>query len=164
MSHRERSEPRLGVTDQMLSITSERPIIPHDAQCRDRILAAMELVADRVRYGELNQWSAGVLLDVKVQGIRCILVESNPHGTVVLSPREQQIAVMVAGGSTNQAIASALEISVWTVSTHIRRIFAKLGVCSRAEMVAHLVSEAEFAAQAQQALLGYRARRRERPP
>ena len=34
------------------------------------------------------------------------------------------------------AVASALDISLWTVSTHMRRIFAKLGVNSRAEMVA----------------------------
>jgi DNA-binding CsgD family transcriptional regulator len=55
-----------------------------------------------------------------------------------LSPRELQIAGLVADGATSQAIASVLEISLWTVSTHLRRIFAKLGVGCRAEMVAHL--------------------------
>jgi DNA-binding CsgD family transcriptional regulator len=55
-----------------------------------------------------------------------------------LSPRELQIARLVARGATNQAIARALDISTWTVSTHLRRIFAKLGVGTRAEMVAQL--------------------------
>lgn len=55
-----------------------------------------------------------------------------------LSPREMQIARMVAEGATNRAIGSTLEISLWTVSTHLRRVFAKLGVNSRAEMVAQL--------------------------
>jgi DNA-binding CsgD family transcriptional regulator len=64
---------------------------------------------------------------------------------VSLSPREQQIARMVAWGRTNQAIASALEISVWTVSTHLRRIFAKLAVSSRAEMVSHLLADPDVA-------------------
>jgi DNA-binding CsgD family transcriptional regulator len=32
-----------------------------------------------------------------------------------------------------------LEISVWTVGTHLRRIFAKLGVGTRASMVAQLL-------------------------
>jgi DNA-binding CsgD family transcriptional regulator len=50
-----------------------------------------------------------------------------------------QIARLVARGATNRTIASALEISAWTVSTHLRRIFAKLGVSSRAEMVATLL-------------------------
>ena len=43
---------------------------------------------------------------------------------------------MVAKGHTNQAIADVLGISAWTVSTHLRRVFAKLGVNSRAAMVA----------------------------
>jgi DNA-binding CsgD family transcriptional regulator len=55
-----------------------------------------------------------------------------------LSPRELQIARLVADGATNRAIGSVLDISLWTVSTHLRRIFAKLGVGSRAEMVARL--------------------------
>ena len=53
-------------------------------------------------------------------------------------PRELQIARLVANGATNHAIARALDISTWTVSTHLRRIFAKLNVCTRAEMVAQL--------------------------
>jgi len=35
-------------------------------------------------------------------------------------------------------IADVLNISSWTVCTHLRRIFAKLGVGSRAAMVAQL--------------------------
>ena len=46
---------------------------------------------------------------------------------------------MVARGYPNKTIASVLEISTWTVSTHLRRIFAKFGVRSRAAMVARLL-------------------------
>ena len=45
---------------------------------------------------------------------------------------------MVAGGHPNKAIASVLNISSWTVCTYLRRIFAKLGVNSRAAMVARV--------------------------
>lgn len=52
-----------------------------------------------------------------------------------LTPRETQIARLVADGFVNKEIASKLSISEWTVSTHMRRIFAKLGVETRAAMV-----------------------------
>ena len=84
-------------------------------------------------------------MDAVVDNIRFLMLEQIPSLLVELSPREEQIALMVARGRTNQAIASALEISVWTVSTHLRRVFAKLAVSSRAEMVAHLLAQAEFA-------------------
>lgn len=52
-----------------------------------------------------------------------------------LSPREREIARMVAQGYANKTIATILEISPFTVNTYLRRIFAKLGVPSRAAMV-----------------------------
>ena len=55
---------------------------------------------------------------------------------VHLSPREQEIVRLVAKGYPNKTIAGVLDISPWTVSTNLRRIFAKLAVNSRAEMVA----------------------------
>ena len=88
----------------------------------------------------------GVLLDVTVGQVRCLLVHQEPALRVTLSPRERQIALMVAHGRTNQAIATSLEISVWTVSTHLRRIFAKLAVSSRAEMVARLLADHDYSA------------------
>ena len=48
---------------------------------------------------------------------------------------------MVAKGYANKSIASVLDISSWTVSSHLRRIFSKLGVTSRAAMVAQLLDE-----------------------
>ncbi|MFC4786659.1 helix-turn-helix transcriptional regulator [Nocardioides sp. MAHUQ-72] len=87
----------------------------------------------------------GVLLDVTIGRVRCLLIEQEPALRVTLSPRERQIALMVAHGRTNQSIATSLDISVWTVSTHLRRIFAKLAVSSRAEMVARLVSDHDYA-------------------
>jgi DNA-binding CsgD family transcriptional regulator len=46
---------------------------------------------------------------------------------------------MVAQGHSNKIMADVLGISSWTVCTHLRRIFAKLGVGSRAAMVARLL-------------------------
>ena len=58
----------------------------------------------------------------------------------LLSARELQIVELVAYGKSNKQIATKLKISQWTVSTHLRRIFIKLDVDSRAEMVYHCAS------------------------
>jgi DNA-binding CsgD family transcriptional regulator len=78
-------------------------------------------------------------LVVTVDGVRCALTPVQPTPADGLSPREREIACMVARGYTNKMIASVLDISLWTVSTHLRRIFAKLGVSTRAAMVALVV-------------------------
>lgn len=57
---------------------------------------------------------------------------------LALSPREQEIVQCVAHGDSDREIGVRLGISHWTVGTHLRRIYAKLGVNSRAEMVAAL--------------------------
>ncbi|HEY0078676.1 MAG TPA: LuxR C-terminal-related transcriptional regulator [Pyrinomonadaceae bacterium] len=85
-----------------------------------------------------------VILDMEVDGVRCLLVRLMPKSArpqVFLSPREQEIARMVAEGYPNKTIAAVLDISSWTVGTHLRRVFAKLGVGSRAAMVARLLEE-----------------------
>ncbi|HXM65129.1 MAG TPA: helix-turn-helix transcriptional regulator [Candidatus Acidoferrum sp.] len=81
-----------------------------------------------------------VLVDTEVDGNRYLLVRMRRPGTgrIQLSPREQEIVRMVAKGHPNKVIADVLNISSWTVCTHLRRIFAKLGVGSRAAMVAQL--------------------------
>lgn len=55
--------------------------------------------------------------------------------TSLLTGRELQVAALVAIGRSNKQIASRLKISEWTVSSHLRRIFIKLNVDSRAAMV-----------------------------
>jgi DNA-binding CsgD family transcriptional regulator len=81
-----------------------------------------------------------VIFDTEVDGVRCLLVRAEKLATkrIALSPREQEIVRMVAKGYPNKAIASVLEISSWTVGTHLRRIFAKVSVNSRAALVAQL--------------------------
>jgi DNA-binding NarL/FixJ family response regulator len=52
-----------------------------------------------------------------------------------LSEREAEIMAVIATGRTNAQIARALFLSEKTVKNHINRIFAKLGVASRAEAI-----------------------------
>jgi DNA-binding CsgD family transcriptional regulator len=80
-----------------------------------------------------------IIFDLEVDGSRYLLIRLPKAAQipVQLSPREREIVRLVALGHSNKIIADVLNISSWTVSTHLRRIFAKLGVCSRAAMVAH---------------------------
>jgi DNA-binding CsgD family transcriptional regulator len=86
--------------------------------------------------------TAELLLDVQLGEARYLLlaVASPPTDEIILSPREREIVHLVAQGYPNKAIAQTLEISPWTVNTYLRRIFAKLGVTSRAEMVASSIN------------------------
>jgi ATP/maltotriose-dependent transcriptional regulator MalT len=71
-----------------------------------------------------------IILDVSGQ-----IKSSAQEIAQLLSERELQIATLVALGQANKQIAHRLHISEWTVATYLRRIFAKLGVDSRAAMV-----------------------------
>lgn len=51
-----------------------------------------------------------------------------------LTPQELQIAQMAAEGLTNREIGQRLYLSHRTVSTHLHRVFPKLGISSRAEL------------------------------
>jgi DNA-binding NarL/FixJ family response regulator len=68
---------------------------------------------------------------------RCRKVSTGSSDEIAsrLTGREVEIAVLVAQGFATKNIAYRLQISEWTVSTYLRRIFATLGVDSRAAMV-----------------------------
>ena len=55
-----------------------------------------------------------------------------------LSPREREIADLVAGGRSNKEVAAALFLSDRTVEYHLSAVYRKLGVRSRTELAATL--------------------------
>ncbi|MEV7385484.1 AAA family ATPase [Streptomyces sp. NPDC091215] len=64
------------------------------------------------------------------------VAESRPtHGWAALTEAETRVAAHISAGHTNRSAAAALGISPNTVSTHLRSVFAKLGVHSRVQLV-----------------------------
>ncbi|MEU8821607.1 AAA family ATPase [Actinoplanes sp. NPDC048796] len=57
-----------------------------------------------------------------------------PSATTTLTPQELQIAHLAASGLTTPEIAEQLFLASSTVSTHLHRVYAKLGVASRKQL------------------------------
>jgi DNA-binding NarL/FixJ family response regulator len=52
-----------------------------------------------------------------------------------LTPRENEVLLLLSKGGVDKEIATAMGISVWTVHGHIKKIFERLGVRTRTEAV-----------------------------
>ena len=53
-----------------------------------------------------------------------------------LTPQEHQVVRLVKQGLSNRDVAAQLFVSPRTVDFHLRNVFSKLGVASRAELTA----------------------------
>ena len=58
-----------------------------------------------------------------------------------LTPRELEIALQAAAGSSSKEIADRLVLSVRTVDNHLQNVYTKLGATGRAELAARLAAQ-----------------------
>jgi len=66
---------------------------------------------------------------------------TDAQGAVLLSKRQQDIVRCITEGLSNREIAARLNLSEHTVKNYIFRIFDKLGVSTRVEMVLYAFSQ-----------------------
>lgn len=106
----------------------------HGYLCKDcdgkQLIQAIRTVARGRRY--LSEKVARSLADEFSAGDR-----RPPHH--LLSERELQVFLRLAGGDSVTAIARELDISVKTVSTYRTRLLEKIGVSSNAELATYAV-------------------------
>ena len=69
----------------------------------------------------------------------------NAKGKSLLSKREEEVVACVAEGLTNREIARQLSLSEHTVKNYLFRIFDKLGISGRVELVLYALSHRELA-------------------
>ena len=90
----------------------------------------------------LSVWSATVKSAQYSNSVALLTVRENRGQRAslitVLTPRELEIAELVAKGKTNAEIGRELWITINSVKQALKRMFRKLEVSSRAEMVAKL--------------------------
>ena len=65
----------------------------------------------------------------------------SPKPAVHLSAREEEVLILLSKGYSNKEIADQLSISVETVGSHLKHIYEKMHVRSRAEAVARYMTD-----------------------
>lgn len=66
------------------------------------------------------------------------------RGLELLTKRQQQILMLVADGLTNKEVATRLSLSEHTVRNYLFRIFDKLGVSSRMELILYATNSERY--------------------
>jgi DNA-binding NarL/FixJ family response regulator len=92
-----------------------------------------------------SQPNPEILVQLELAGFQYTLSRQciSVKGSEKLSPREQQVADLIAKGFSNKSIAETLSISPWTVSTYVKRMFIKWKVASRPALIARLVESGQ---------------------
>ncbi len=67
----------------------------------------------------------------------------NARGENLLSQRQQQLVSLVAEGLSNREIAARMHLSEHTVKNYLFRIFEKLGISNRVELIMYSMSQRE---------------------
>ncbi len=89
--------------------------------------------ADLFRQVGTTPWEERAEAELRATGEKAR--ERDPSTLDQLTPQELQIAGLVASGMTNRQIAAQLFLSPRTIDYHLRKVFSKLGVASRTELV-----------------------------
>jgi LuxR family maltose regulon positive regulatory protein len=92
------------------------------------------------KHRELPPFVGGLLSQ---RDARCAGAGAAQHSNRVSDPltaRERDVIAMISQGLSNKRVARALEISPETVKSHVKHIFLKLAVGTRAEAVSRALS------------------------
>jgi DNA-binding NarL/FixJ family response regulator len=86
-----------------------------------------------------NSWEMGLAVEALANSRKVRPVNGN--GLSQLSPREMEVVRCLAEGLTNREIAERLQLSQHTIKNYLFRVFDKLGVSSRVELLFMTLSQ-----------------------
>ncbi len=115
--------------------------------CRMQSFKALSKCIRTVHKGQI--WASNVEIEFLLEALAHFtplqLVRSS--GMNLLTPREEEVVRLVAEGMRNRDVAQKLNVSEHTVRNYLFRVFEKLGVSSRVELVLYALSRHEPALQ-----------------
>lgn len=127
----------VGVVARARAIAHGRASGPARVRLRSACGRWLVLHATGLRDLEGDPGSVAVVVEPAYgEEIAPIIVEA-----YALSPREQEVTRLIAGGARTAQIAARLFVSPHTVRDHVKAIFEKVGVSSRGELTAKLFAE-----------------------
>jgi two-component system nitrate/nitrite response regulator NarL len=111
--------------------------------CRGYSFKALPKCIRRVHEGQI--WVSNMELEFLLElviSVRPLKIRST-GGMALLTPRERDVVRLTAEGMRNQEISVKLNLSEHTVRNYLLRIFDKLGISSRVELVLYAFSGVE---------------------
>ncbi|PYX54116.1 MAG: hypothetical protein DMG76_22960 [Acidobacteria bacterium] len=112
--------------------------------CRTESSKKLGKCIEAVHQGQI--WANSTQLECVVDALMQTPALSVMHSkvTAVLSKREEQVCQLAAAGLSNREIARKLELSEHTVKNHLFRMFDKLGVSTRVELVLYALRQSKL--------------------
>ncbi len=108
--------------------------------CRGSSFNALPKCIRRIHEGQIwiSNAESEFLLEV-ITNLKPFQIQTT-GGKALLTPREREVVRLVAEGMRNQEISVALNLGEHTVRNYIFRVFEKLGLSSRVELVLYALS------------------------
>jgi DNA-binding NarL/FixJ family response regulator len=140
----------LGAAGALLSLIIQSRLSRRLRAAQERVERQVQAAQEEARFQgallTLRELSPLLARDVRFGAAGSLPVELPAPSTdqlrAPLTPREREVAVLIGRGYTSRDIAQALVITERTADTHADRIRGKLGLRSRMEIVAWVVSQA----------------------
>ena len=108
---------------------------------RTEPLSALAKCIQSVHLGQIwaNSRELRFVMEALAETGAPILVDS--RGQALLSKRESEAVRLAVSGMTNAEVAKKMKLSEHTIKNYLRKIFDKLGVCNRVELVLYACAQ-----------------------
>jgi DNA-binding CsgD family transcriptional regulator len=105
-------------------------------RCRMRRAAAEQLAAAQDVFESLGAHSLAERCQREIMACGLGPARRTSEQATRLTPQEEIVGQLVAQGMSNREVAAEILLSVKTVEVHLTRVYKKLGISSRAELIA----------------------------